>query len=127
MAWESVKIGEEQLGRNIPAVSVGHNRLSLNKSGCDLINQEVEKFAFVQFYTDKDNPTAVAMRFWKDNRNDYCVPIKQKTSKGKIVGGLEVVNANLLKTIFGDVAAKDSVVHYRVHMEDKYFMVIELE
>ncbi len=127
MAWEAVKIGEEQLGRNIPAVSIGHKRLSLNIAACELINQKKENFAYVQFYTDKDNPTAVAMRFWKDARNEYCVPLKQKEVNGKSVGGVEVANANLVKSIFGDVADKKTVTHYRVHMEDKYLMVIELE
>ena len=83
----------------------------------------------MQFYTDKDNPTAVAMRFWKERRNEYCVPLKQKVLNGKPVGGLEVANANLLKTIFGPVADKEGTTHYRVHMDrtDKYLMVIELE
>ena len=129
MAWEAVKIGEEQLGRNIPSVSIGHKRLSLNIAACDLVNQKKENFTHVQFYTDKDNPTAVAMRFWKDARNEYCVPLKQKELNGKAVGGVEVVNANLMKSIFGDVADKNTVTHYRVHLEgkDKYLMVIELE
>ena len=127
MAWEAVKIGEEQLGRNIPAVSIGHQRLALNIAACELINQKKENFTHVQFYTDKDNPTAVAMRFWKDARNEYCVPLKQKEANGKAVGGIEVVNANLMKSIFGEVAAKKTVTHYKVHLEDKYLMVIELE
>ena len=129
MGWEAVKIGENQLGRNIPTISVGRKRLALSKSACGLINQEKEKFQYVQFYTDKDNPTAVAMRFWKDARNEYCVPLKQKKIDGKEVGGLEVANANLLKSIFGPVADKEGTTHYRVHMDrtDKYLMVIELE
>lgn len=127
MGWKAVRIGEEQLGRNIPAVSVGHLRLSLNISACDLLNQRTEKFTHVQFYTDDDNPTVVAMRFWKEARNEFCVPLKQKELKGKPVGGVEVVNGNLLKSIFGDVAAKNTVTHYRVHMEEKYLMVIDLE
>jgi len=129
MAWETVKIGEKQLGRNIPTISVGRKRLALSKSACALIDQEKEKFQYVQFYLDKDNPTAVAMRFWKDPRNDNCVPLKQKKIDGKDVGGLEVANANLLKTIFGPVAEKEGTTHYRVHMDrtDKYLMVIDLE
>lgn len=129
MAWEAVRIGEEQLGRNIPAVSVGHQRLALNIAACELINQKKENFTHVQFYTDKNNPTQVAMRFWKDARNEYCVLLKQKESNGKPVGGIEVVNANLMKTIFGDVATKKTVTHYRVHLDakDKYLMIIDLE
>lgn len=127
MAWEAVKIGEEQLGRNIPSVSIGHKRLGLNISACELINQKKENFSFVQFYKDKDNPTQIAMRFWKDQKNEYCVPLKQKTLNGKSVGGLEVVNANLIKSIFGEVADRRTVTHYRVHLEDKYLMIINLE
>ena len=125
MSWETVKIGEEQLGRNIPSVSIGHKRLSMNVAACELINQKKEKFQYVQFLTDKQRPGVVAMRFWKFE-NDDCVPLSQKEDKtGKTVGGLEVVNANLLKSLFGKISEENTVTKFKVHLEGNYVMVID--
>lgn len=127
MAWVSVSIGEEQLGRNLPAVSIGHKRLSLNIAACDLIDQKNEHFTHVQFYQDNKNPKRIAMRFWKKPANDYCVPLSQKMNNGKAVGGLDVVNARLMQTLFGEIANNTTVTKYRVHLDDtdKYLLVID--
>lgn len=127
MGWETVKIGEEQLGRNIPSVSIGHKRLSMNVAACDLINQKKENFQYVQFMTDRQRPGVVAMRFWKYENSD-CVPLSRKEDKtGKPVGGLEVVNANLLKSLFGKIADSNSTTKFKVHLEGNYVMVIDRE
>lgn len=118
MAWITVQIEEKEFGRNIPYVSVGHKRLSMNIATCELMDTERENYQYVQFMEDDKNPNIIGIRFWKKNANPNCVPLKQKTLNDKPVGGLDVVNANLMKRLFGDVADKNTVTKYRVKRDE---------
>ena len=118
MAWVTVQIEEKELGKNIPSVSVGHKKLSLNKAACDLMDTKRENYKYVQFMEDDKNLNIVGIRFWNKNANLNCIPIKEKIVDGKTVGGLEIANANLMKRVFGDVADKTSVTKYRVKRDD---------
>ena len=126
MAWDTYKISEDQMGRNMPAISIGHNRLGINVAACELLNQKKEQFTHVQFLTDKQRPKSIGMRFWKYETND-CVPLSQKENKGKPIGGLEVVNALLLKEIFPKYADKKTVTKFKVHSEGNYILVIDMD
>lgn len=128
MAWTEIRISENELGRDDPAVSIGHKRISFNVATCKLIDQEHESYKYVQFYRDSKNPKLIGVRFWKYYANDNCVELKRKEIDGKTVGGLDVVNAYLMKTVFGDIAMAEKTTKYRVKKDssDPYILVIDM-
>ena len=118
MAWITVKINEEELGRSIPSVSVGHKRLSINKAACELMDVDREQYKYVQFMEDDKNPNLVGIRFWNKNANPDCVPLKKKIVDGAPVGGIDVANANLMKRVFGNISDSPTITKYRVKRDE---------
>ena len=118
MAWVTIKIKEEELGRSIPYVSVGHKRLSLNKAACELMDVDREQYKYVQFMEDDKNPNLIGIKFYNKNAHPDCVPLKKKVVEGTPVGGIDVANANLMKKIFGSISASNTVVKYRVKRDE---------
>ena len=118
MAWITVKINEEELGRSIPSVSVGHKRLSMNKAACKLMDVDREQYKYVQFMEDDKNPNLVGIRFWNKNANPDCVPLKKKIVDGVPIGGIDVANANLMKRVFGNISDSPKITKYRVKRDE---------
>lgn len=120
MAWETVQLKGNALGRNTPSISVGHKRLALNKAACELMETKKRNYRYVQFMEDSKNANIIGIRFWKGNANLHCIPVKEKLIDGKPVGGLEVANANLMRQLFGDTADQTSVKKYRVKKDENH-------
>lgn len=131
-SWKIIEISEEQYGKVIPYVSIGHNHLAFNKAASDLIDVRRSDYRFAQFLKDESNPNIIGVRFW---REEYVrtitnsVPLKQKESKGKPIGGIDIGNSYLLKDIFGSVVTNNIVTRFRVRKDDTspHILVIDLK
>lgn len=114
MSFKSIEIRKELFGRNIPTASIGHQRLSLSVSACDLIGIREKDYKYVEFMNDTSNENIIGLRFWNRCANDNCVLVKQKVDNGKKIGGIEIANKQLLESIFGDVANCNTITRFRV-------------
>ena len=131
-SWKIVEISEEQYGKVIPYVSIGHNRLAFNKAACDLIDVRRSDYKFVQFLKDDSNPNVIGVRFWREEYGKAItnsIPLIQKENKGKPVGGVDVANSYLLKDLFGSVSSKNTATRFRVRKDDTspHILVIDLK
>lgn len=119
--WKVFEISEEQYGKGIPYVSIGHNRLCFNKAACDLINVRNNGYKFAQFLVTEDNKNLIGVRFWKaeyETKIANSIPLMQKESKGKPIGGVDIANSNLLKAIFGPIVTNENTTRFRVRREE---------
>ena len=111
-SWKIIEISEEQYGKVIPYVSIGHNRLAFNKAACDLIDLRHSDYKFAQFLREEGNQNIIGVRFWREEYErtiSNSVPLIQKESKGKAIGGIDIANSYLLKDIFGSVVTNNKV------------------
>lgn len=130
--WKIIEISEEQYGKIIPYVSIGHNRLAFNKAASDLIDVRRSDYKFVQFLRDDNNPNVIGVRFWREEYEktiSNSIPLIQKESKGKPIGGIDIANTYLLKDIFGSVVTNKTVSRFRVRKDDTspHILVIDLK
>ena len=130
--WKIIEIKEEQYGKVIPYVSIGHNRLAFNKAASDLIDARRSDYKFVQFLKDESNSNVIGVRFWREEYEktiSNSIPLIQKESKGKPIGGIDIANTYLLKDIFGPVVTNRSVSRFRVRKDDTspHILVIDLK
>lgn len=114
MSLKPIELKEEMFGRNIPTASIGHERISLSVSACNLIGIREKDYKYVEFLKDTENENIVGLRFWNKHANDNCVLVKQKVDNGKKIGGIEIANKQLLESIFGDVANCNTITRFRV-------------
>ena len=131
-SWKIIEIKEEQYGKVIPYVSIGHNRMAFNKAASDLIDVRRSDYKYAQFLKDETNPNVIGVRFWREEYErsiSNCIPLIQKESKGKPIGGIDIANSYLLKDIFGSVVTNKTVTRFRVRKDDTspHILVIDLK
>ena len=131
-SWKIIEIKEEQYGKVIPYVSIGHNRMAFNKAASDLIDVRRSDYKYAQFLKDETNPNVIGVRFWREEYErsiSNCIPHIQKESKGKPIGGIDIANSYLLKDIFGSVVTNKTVTRFRVRKDDTspHILVIDLK
>ena len=95
--------------------------MCFNKAACDLINVRNNGYRFAQFLVNEENKNLIGVRFWKaeyESKISNSVPLMQKESKGKPIGGVDIANSNLLKAIFGLVVANKNTTKFRVRRDE---------
>lgn len=131
-SWKIIEISDEQYGKVTPYVSIGHNRLAFNKAASDLIDVRRSDYRFVQFLKDETNPNVIGVRFWREEYErtiSNSIPLIQKESKGKPIGGIDIANTYLLRDIFGPVVTNNKVTRFRDRKDDTcpHILVIDLK
>ncbi len=112
MSWTVIKNSNEVLSRKAAFISVGHNKMTLNTSACELLG-DYDKYRFVQFLTDPDRPSVIGMQFLTENTVN-SISIKRKEFNGKKTGGFEIGSKYFAESLFGQEGTKKEVTRYPV-------------
>lgn len=115
MKWETVKIESVSKGRNLAYASVGFGRIGLSVAACELLGN-YQKYCKVQLLEGQlNNKKCIGIKFLKnDEAEENTLPIKRKTSNGKVVGGLDIACKGVLEKLFGPAASASKITRYNI-------------
>ena len=130
MNWKTVKIQNDRKGRTLPYASVGFGRISLSSAACDLIKNS-DTFSYVELLEGQEYGRKVfGVRFLKEYvKSEDSLPIKRRTVKGKIVGGIDICNKGTVEALFGKVGVDRHATRFNVRKDpdDPFVLIIEGE
>ena len=129
MSWQTVRVDTKKVVRGTPSASVGHGRILLNVSACNLIDN-YEQYKCVELQTNPEMPGAVGIVFLREETKDSIVAKRrtikdEKTKQSKPVGGLEIASKAHMEKIFGEtIGTSNHTTKYSVEKTGPNFLVI---
>ena len=123
MPWTVVEPERGKKNRALPSASVGFGRISLNVSACNLM-EDYEKYKYAELLIDREKPSAVGIRFLKE-ATGKSIPVKRKTIKGKVTGGLDIAGKYYMQALFGIAGTQNKTTRYPVTKEAENFLIID--
>ena len=118
MNWETIEIGKKTHVEGIPFASVGHGRMALSAAACELV-ANYGNYHYVKLLRAKENGKTIWAVLFLMEKEDNCLPLKRKTVKGKVIGGIEVTDRTALREMFGDQTDSKSVKRFDVSVDSK--------
>lgn len=122
MEWEVFRL-KQTGGRTAPFVSIGRGCLDFSQAACELIN-DTGDYKYAQILTGKENGKAVVAVKFLTEYQDNCIPIKRKTSQGKVISGMTVRNKDAIERLFGKDGANAGMVRHKVEPVDTNILKI---
>lgn len=123
MAWLKIKPRNDDPTRAVPRASVGYGRIELNKAAKSMLGGR-RKFEYAELLLDADSDR-VGIRFIS-KPSPSAIPVKQKRSKGKPVGGLTISSKAHVGELFGNEGLQRKTTHYNVARDDSEANLIVL-
>lgn len=125
MAWNIVKVERNGKSRGMPSASVGHGRIGINVSACNLLD-DYEKYNCVELLTDPDRPYIVGICFLEESTKT-SVQIKRKKIDGKVVGGIDIASKSHVEKLFGVAGTQSKTTNYSITKEEDNILVIHIK
>lgn len=129
MKWETIKISNNNKGKENAYASIGFGRITMSSASCRLI-ERLNDYEYVMLMKATDNKKLkVGVKLLKQ-KEENTIRIGKRKNKGEIVeNSLIIDNKNVMKEIFGIQGTQNKVTNYSVELspEDKTLLIINVE
>ena len=118
MKWETITIDKKDKGRTAPFASVGHGRMELSSSACNLIDN-YEEYKFAELLKGQyKGKLCFGVLFLKESTPN-SITISRKKTGGKYIDGVTIGNKAVIGKMFGEKGIQNKTTRYDVIKEDE--------
>lgn len=118
MKWQTIEIDKKDKGRTAPFASVGHGRLELSASACNLI-ENYEDYKFAELLKGEYNgKLCFGVLFLKEN-SPNSITISRKKVGDKYIDGATIGNKSVIRKMFGEAGVQNKTTRYDVIRNDE--------